>query len=77
MSELEFWYDFHSPWAYLAATQIETLAARHGLTVTWRPLHLPRLIEDIDGRRPMEENSAFLAWYTQDLQDWAELYGVS
>ena len=77
MSELEFWYDFHSPWAYLAATQIEALAARHGLPVAWRPLHLPRLIEEIDGRRPMEENGAFLAWYKQDLQDWAELYGVS
>ena len=25
----------------------------------------------------MEENNAFLAWYKQDLQDWAELYGVS
>ena len=77
MSELEFWYDFHSPWAYLAATQIEALAARHGLAVAWRPLHLPRLIEAIDGRRPMEENGAFLAWYKQDLQDWAELYGLS
>ena len=77
MSELEFWYDFHSPWAYLAATQIEALAARHALAVAWRPLHLPRLIEEIDGRRPMEENDAFLAWYKQDLQDWAELYGVS
>jgi len=77
VSALEFWYDFHSPWAYLAATQIEALAARHKLTTAWRPLHLPRLIEDIDGRRPMEENAAFLAWYKQDLLDWAELYGVS
>jgi hypothetical protein len=25
----------------------------------------------------MEENAAFLAWYKQDLLDWAELYGVS
>jgi 2-hydroxychromene-2-carboxylate isomerase len=77
VSALEFWYDFHSPWAYLAATQIEALAARHGLAVAWRPLHLPRLIEDIDGRRLMEENAAFLAWYKQDLLDWAKLYGVS
>ena len=77
MTTLEFWYDFHSPWAYLAATQIEALAARHGLAAAWRPLHLPRLIEAIDGRRPLEENSAFLAWYKQDLQDWAELYGLS
>jgi 2-hydroxychromene-2-carboxylate isomerase len=77
VTTLEFWYDFHSPWAYLAATQIEALAARHGLASAWRPLHLPRLIEDIDGRRPLEENGAFVAWYKQDLQDWAELYGLS
>ena len=30
MSELEFWYDFHSPWAYLAATQIEAIGDQHG-----------------------------------------------
>lgn len=74
---LDFWFDFHSPWAYLAATQIEALAQRHGLAVRWRPLHLPRLIEAIDGRRPLEENAAFLTWYKQDLQDWAALYGLS
>ena len=76
MTALEFWYDFHSPWAYLAATQIEALAERHAATVRWRPLHLPRLIEAIDGRRPLEENAAFVAWYKQDLQDWARLYGI-
>jgi 2-hydroxychromene-2-carboxylate isomerase len=74
---LDFWFDFHSPWAYLAATQIEALAARHDMEVHWRPLHLPRLIDSIDGRRPLEENAAFLAWYKQDLQDWAALYGLS
>ena len=76
MMALEFWYDFHSPWAYLAATQIEGLAARHGLGVRWRPLHLPKLNTAIKGRRPLEENPAFVAWYKQDLQDWAALYGV-
>jgi len=76
-SDLEFWYDFHSPWAYLAATRIEALAARHKVTARWRTLHLPRLIEAIGGRRPLEENAAFVAWYKQDLQDWAELYGIT
>lgn len=74
---LDFWFDFHSPWAYLAATQIEALAARHAIGVRWRPLHLPRLIDAIDGRRQLEQNAAFLAWYKQDLQDWASLYGLS
>jgi 2-hydroxychromene-2-carboxylate isomerase len=43
----------------------------------WRPLHLPRLIETIGGRKPLEENPAFVAWYKQDLADWAALYGVT
>jgi len=37
---LDFWFDFHSPWAYLAASRIEDLGARHGVGVRWRPLHL-------------------------------------
>ena len=72
---IEFWFDFHSPWAFLAATQIGALARRHGLGVDWRPFHLPRLNEAIGGRRPLEENAAFVRWYRQDLQDWATLYG--
>jgi 2-hydroxychromene-2-carboxylate isomerase len=76
MTALEFWYDFHSPWAYLAASRIEGLAERHGLGVRWRPLHLPKLNAAIGGRRPLEENPAFVAWYKQDLQDWARLYGL-
>jgi 2-hydroxychromene-2-carboxylate isomerase len=72
---IEFWFDFHSPWAFLAATQIGSLANRHGLGVDWRPFHLPRLNATIGGRRPLEENAAFVAWYRQDLQDWATLYG--
>lgn len=72
---IEFWFDFHSPWAFLAATQIGALARRHGLGVDWRPFHLPRLNEAIGGRRPLDENAAFVAWYKQDLQDWAALYG--
>jgi 2-hydroxychromene-2-carboxylate isomerase len=76
MTGLEFWYDFHSPWAYLAATRIGDLAARHGLALAWRPLHLPKLIQAIGGRRPLEENSAFVSWYKQDLQDWAQRYGM-
>ena len=77
MTALEFWYDFHSPWAYLAATRIEGLARRHGIGVRWRALHLPKLNAAIKGRRPLEENPAFVAWYKQDLQDWAALYGVA
>ncbi len=76
MSGLDFWYDFHSPFAYLAATRIGAIAERHDAALRWRPLHLPRLIAAIGGRRPLEENAAFLAWYKQDLQDQAADCGI-
>jgi len=74
---LTFWFDVHSPWCYLASTRIQDIASKHGRELKWRPLHLPRLIEAIDGRRPLEENAAFVAWYKTDLQDWARQYGLT
>jgi 2-hydroxychromene-2-carboxylate isomerase len=37
---IEFYFDFSSPYGYLAANKIEALAARHGRTVNWRPMLL-------------------------------------
>jgi 2-hydroxychromene-2-carboxylate isomerase/predicted thioesterase len=74
---IAFWFDFHSPWCWLASTRIGALAARHGAELQWRPVHLPRLIDAIDGRRVLEANARFLHWYKQDLADWAALYGVT
>jgi 2-hydroxychromene-2-carboxylate isomerase len=74
---LTFWFDVHSPWCYLASVRIQALASKHDLCLKWRPLHLPRLIASIDGRRPLEENAAFVAWYLADLQDWAKEYGIN
>lgn len=37
---IEFWYDFASPYAYLAAMRIDALAGRDGIDVVWRPFLL-------------------------------------
>jgi hypothetical protein len=37
---IEFWFDFSSPYGYLAAHKIEALAAKHGRTVDWHPMLL-------------------------------------
>ena len=44
---LTFWFDVHSPWVYLAAHRIGDLARKHDLPLLWRPLHLPRLLDQI------------------------------
>ena len=37
---IDFYFDFSSPYGYLAANKIEPLAAKYGRSVTWRPMLL-------------------------------------
>ena len=37
---IDFYFDFSSPYGYLASTRIDALAARHGRKVNWRPMLL-------------------------------------
>jgi len=73
---LTFWFDVHSPWVYLASFRVGDIARKHGLALRWRPLHLPRLLDTIGGVKPLEATPARVAWFRQDILDWAELAGV-
>ncbi len=46
------------------------------LTCTWRPLHLPRLLDEIGGVKPLEATPARVAWFRQDILDHAEQQGL-
>ncbi|MGH6622462.1 MAG: thioesterase, FlK family, partial [Burkholderiaceae bacterium] len=76
-SPIKFYFDFHSPWCWFASLRIEALAARVRRPVNWRPIHLARLIDTIDGRRPLDANAAFVDWFKQDMQDTAKQLGVT
>jgi len=73
---LTFWFDVHSPWCYLAAHRIGDVARKHGQDLLWRPLHLPRLLDEIGGIKPLEANAARVAWFRQDIEDWAAVHGL-
>ena len=76
-SEIEFWFDFHSPWCYFASYQIGDIAREFDANIKWRPVHLANLMDAVDGRRPLQSNPRFLAWYAQDQQDTATMLGVA
>jgi len=46
MAALEFWYEFASTYSYPAAMRIETLAAREGVGLRWRPFLLGPLFKE-------------------------------
>lgn len=47
---LDFYFDFSSPYGYLAAVQIGELAARHGRRVAWKPFLLGAVYKKIGGQ---------------------------
>ncbi len=49
---IDFYFDFSSPYGYLAAKQIDAIAARHGRGVTWRP-HLIGAVFPTTGSKPL------------------------
>ena len=34
---IEFYFDFSSPYGYVASAKIDAIAAKHGREVLWRP----------------------------------------
>jgi 2-hydroxychromene-2-carboxylate isomerase len=51
---IEFYFDFSSPYGYLASCQIDALAARHGRKVRWRPYLLGVAFKET-GQKPLVE----------------------
>lgn len=77
-TRLAFFHDFSSPYSYLAATQIERLAAARGVAVEWVPILLGALFREIGTPDvPLLEMSATKqAYVRRDLHDWAAWWGV-
>jgi len=75
---IQFWYDFASPFSYLAATQVEALAARAGARVEWRPMLLGAVFKDIGGPNvPILAMSESKRRYTgRELDSWASAWQV-
>ena len=75
MATLEFFYDFVSPYSYLASTRVEAFAARAGATVRWRPFVLGGVFK-ATGNRAQFEIPAKARHMLTDLDRWARRLGV-
>jgi 2-hydroxychromene-2-carboxylate isomerase len=51
-SPIDFYFDFSSPYGYLASTRINTLAAKHQRRVNWRPILLGPMFKAV-GSAPL------------------------
>ena len=53
-SPIEFWFDFSSPFGYLASERIESIAAKHNRDVAWHPMLLGAVFK-VTGGAPLTE----------------------
>ena len=75
MPVLEFFYDFASPYSYLASTRVEAQARRAGGEVRFRPFLLGAVFK-ATGNHPPLETPAKLRHAWVDLQRWARRLSV-
>ena len=75
MPAMEFFYDFVSPYSYLASTRVEAEARRAGGEVRFRPFLLGGVFKATGNRAPLE-TPAKLRHMWVDLQRWASRLSI-
>jgi 2-hydroxychromene-2-carboxylate isomerase len=72
---LEFYFDFSSPYGYLASTRIDDLASHYGRTVKWRPMLLGAAFKK-SGQRPLMDIPMKGDYSRQDIARFARLLNL-
>jgi len=73
---IDFYFDFSSPYGYLAAERIEALAGKHGRTVDWHPMLLGVVFKQT-GAQPLTEVPVKGPYSKHDFARSARYHGVS
>ena len=73
--QLEFFFDFGSPTAYLAYTQLPGIAGRAGAQIAWRPMLLGGVFKATGNQSPVKIVPKG-KWMWNDMALWARRYGV-
>jgi len=72
---LDFYFDFISPYSYLAVRRLSCLPALAGADMRWLPVNLPKLIKD-SGNTPPATCRPKALYLLQDIKRWAALLDV-
>ena len=73
---IAFYFDFISPYGYFASRQVESLAARHGRTVDWRPMLLGVAVLKVMGLKPLLDTPLKGDYARRDVLRQARRLGI-
>jgi 2-hydroxychromene-2-carboxylate isomerase len=72
---IDFYFDFSSPYGYLAAQKIEALAAKHGREVDWHPVLLGVIFKET-GSAPLTMVPLKGDYSRRDFERSARFHGI-
>jgi 2-hydroxychromene-2-carboxylate isomerase len=72
---IDFYFDFSSPYGYLAASKIDALAEKYGRTVDWRPMLLGVVFKQT-GMAPLTQIPIKGDYSKRDFERSARFHGV-
>ena len=72
---IDFYFEFASPYGYLASTQIDAIGARHGRAVVWHPIMLGAAFK-ATGAKPLTQTPLKGPYLLHDAPRFARLLGV-
>jgi 2-hydroxychromene-2-carboxylate isomerase len=74
--QVDFFFDFVSPYTYLAQTQLPTLKERTGASFRLWPMHLLNLMKQVGNVPTTVICGNKMKYATQDIARWVSRYGV-
>jgi 2-hydroxychromene-2-carboxylate isomerase len=74
---IRFWFDFISPYGYLASLRIDELAARHGRTVHWHPLLVGVTVLRTMGLKPLMDTPLKKDYAVREIARYTRRHGVA
>ncbi len=75
MSSLDFYFDFSSPYGYIASHRIDELAQKHGRECNWHPYLMGAAFKRT-GRAPLVDYDLVSNYSRLDIQRSARLYNI-
>jgi 2-hydroxychromene-2-carboxylate isomerase len=75
-SALDFWFDFISPYGFLASLRIDAIAARHGREVNWHPVLIGVTVMKIMRMPPVMETPLKRDYVPREIARYCRRHGV-
>ncbi len=68
MAHIDYFFATISPYTYLAGTRLEDIAARHGATITYKPLDIMQLFGRTGGTPPKDRHVSRQEYRLMDIE---------